>query len=309
MGSIPNFGFFSRGECDWQCWKLLSDLKQPFLLLSPPKLSLPGPMSCGNGCCRATSRTEPKLEGRELVFRSLGYTLGRAPKRVLLALRAITADIHVLKSLPHPWAAGCVLSCKNYRSCQPPPLRMWSSSKRALASTYLGSWTGSWTRVQGARSRCSTTWEIGLRPWNQEPQRYLHRPRHRWSHQLDWMELATCQLHLSKFGVKGEHLDGYLGSFLWRGKYGDSVDLFDRLYYLILIYLCFIPPFGVILFVRLKKFEKRWIWFGSVSLKYLRPPTPTTRGKDIIFFLKIRESKKKNWFDLRIIMRGLNISP
>ena len=24
-------------------------------------------------------------------------------------------------SLPHPWPAGCILSCKNYRSCQPPP--------------------------------------------------------------------------------------------------------------------------------------------------------------------------------------------
>ena len=30
------------------------------------------------------------------VFRQLRYTLERAPKRVLMALKAITADIHVL---------------------------------------------------------------------------------------------------------------------------------------------------------------------------------------------------------------------
>ena len=41
---------------------------------------------------------------------------------------------------------------------------MWSSSKRASASTYLGSWIGSWTRVQGAQSRCSTT-ELSTHPW------------------------------------------------------------------------------------------------------------------------------------------------
>ena len=49
-----------------------------------------------------------------------GYSLKRAPK-VLMALRAMTADIHVMQSLPHTWPAGCVLSCKNYRSCQTPP--------------------------------------------------------------------------------------------------------------------------------------------------------------------------------------------
>ena len=36
------------------------------------------------------------------------------------------------------------------------PLRMWSSSK-ASTSIYLGSWTGSWTQVQGAQSWCYTT--------------------------------------------------------------------------------------------------------------------------------------------------------
>ena len=37
------------------------------------------------------------------------------------------------------------------------PLRMWSSSKRASASIYQRSWTGSWAWVQGARSWCSTS--------------------------------------------------------------------------------------------------------------------------------------------------------
>ena len=44
------------------------------------------------------------------------------------------------------------------------PVRMWSSSKRASASIYLGSRTRSWTRVQGARSWCSTT-ELSTHPF------------------------------------------------------------------------------------------------------------------------------------------------
>ena len=95
-----------------------------------------------------------------MLYWSLGYSLERAPK-VLMVLRAMTAHIwlrYVLLTLDQQ----VVFSVARITGVANLPLRMWSSSK-ASAFTYLGSWTGSWTRVQGAWSWCSTT-ELSTHP-------------------------------------------------------------------------------------------------------------------------------------------------
>ena len=55
----------------------------------------------------------------------------------------------------HPWPAGCVLSCKNYRSCQPPPKNVVELKNISFYLPWL--LDQELNRAQGARSWCSTT--------------------------------------------------------------------------------------------------------------------------------------------------------
>ena len=96
------------------------------------------------------------------VFWSLGYTLERAPKRVH-GSQSDNSRCPCAVVFASPLTSRLCSQLQELQELPTSPLRMRSSSERASAPTYLGSWTGSWTRVQGARSWCCTT-ELSTHP-------------------------------------------------------------------------------------------------------------------------------------------------